>query len=374
MSSVIGVDLGGTKVVVACMRGRKIGESLLEATDRSASGALIDQLVAMVGRIRPDDLDAVGIGVPSVVEFATGRVVSSVNIPLVDVPLRKVLGERLGVPVFVDNDATVAALAEAHDSDLRLVARNLVMLTVGTGVGGGIVLGGRIYRGATGGAGEFGHTIVGLGVDGSARVPSPGPHFPQIGSLEYAAAGHALDRLVAQAADEHPDSALGKLRGEDKPVLGAEAVEAAQAGDEVAARIVEIWAERVGIGIANAINTFDPEEVVIGGGAARAGELLLEPARRVALGYVVPGLGPGTNIRLAWHGVRAGVLGAALLAAQEVEAGAGRNADAGSGHVADAGSEHVADAGEHGSTAAVRSNSGSATTEPLTAHEEASGS
>jgi glucokinase len=107
-------------------------------------------------------------------------------------------------------------------------------------------------------------------------------------------------------------------------------------------RIVEIWAERVGIGIANAINTFDPDEVVIGGGAARAGELLLEPARRVALGYVVPGLGGRTNIRLAWHGVQAGVLGAALLAAQEVE--------------------KVAEVGQ------------TVNGQPLTAHEEASGS
>jgi glucokinase len=350
VSSVIGVDLGGTKVVVACLRGREISESVLEATDRSASGALIDQLVALVGRIRPDDLAAVGIGVPSVVEFATGRVISSVNIPLTDVPLRQVLGERLGVPVFVDNDATVAALAEAHDADLRLVAHNLVMLTVGTGVGGGIVLGGRIYRGATGGAGEFGHTIVGLGVDVTAPVPAPGPAFPQPGSLEFAAAGHALDRLTAEAASSHPDSALGRLKGEGKTVLGAEAVDAALAGDPVAAQIVEIWAERVGIGVANAINTFDPEEVVIGGGAARAGDLLLEPARRVALGYVVPGLRGRATIRLAWHGVRAGVLGAALLAAQEVEAGARREPDNGA------------------------ADNARAATESLTANEEASGS
>jgi glucokinase len=342
VSSVIGVDLGGTKVVVACLRGREIGDSVLEATDRSASGALIDQLVALVNRVRPDDLAGVGIGVPSVVEFATGRVVSSVNIPLVDVPLRKVLGDRLGVPVFVDNDATVAALAEAHDQELCLVARNLVMLTVGTGLGGGIVLGGRIYRGASGGAGEFGHTIIGLSLDSDARVPAPSERFPQPISLEYAASGHGLDRLAARAADQAPDSALGKLRASGTPVLGADAVEAAHAGDPAAIEIVEIWAERVGIGIANAINTFDPDEVVIGGGAARAGELLLEPARRVALGYVVPGLGGRTNIRLAWHGVRAGVLGAALLAAQEVE--------------------KVADVGQTVNGA------------PLTAHEEASGS
>ena len=246
------------------------------------------------------------------------------------------------MPVFVDNDATAAALAEAHDAQLRLVARNLVMLTVGTGVGGGIVLGGRIYRGATGGAGEFGHTIVGLPLDSDARVLAPSERFPQPISLEYAASGHGLDRLAAKAAEQEPDSALGKLHASGTPVLGAEAVEAAEAGDRAAMRIVEIWAERVGIGIANAINTFDPDEVVIGGGAARAGELLLEPARRIARGYVVPGLGGRTNIRLAWHGVQAGVLGAALLAAQEVEK------DAAVGQAVNG--------------------------QPLTAHEEASGS
>src|SRR5205807_9677901 len=124
-------------------------------TDVSDSSGLIDQIVEMVQEIRGEELEAVGIGVPSIVEFETGRVVSSVNIPLADVPLRQVLGDRLGVPVFVDNDATVAALAEAHDESLRLVAEHLVMLTIGTGVGGGLVLGGRIYRGASGGAAEL---------------------------------------------------------------------------------------------------------------------------------------------------------------------------------------------------------------------------
>ena len=339
MSSVIGVDLGGTKVAVASLVGRHFGESVLLPTDRSGSVNLIDQLVAMVGRVRGDHLDAIGIGVPSIVEFDTGRVVSSVNIPLKDVPLRQVLGERLGVPVFVDNDATVAALAEAHDAELRLVAHNLVMITVGTGVGGGIVLGGRIYRGATGGAGELGHTLVGLNLSGES-VPEP-TGFPQPGSLESVAAGHALDKLVLEAAESFPDSALARLKAEGVAVAGAEAVECAEEGDAAAQWIIEIWAERVGIGIANAINTFDPEEVVIGGGAARAGERLLQTAERVARGYVVPGLGRRTSVRLAWHGVRAGVLGAALLAAQEIEAQArGSGSGSGSGF---AGSNSAAD-------------------------------
>jgi glucokinase len=251
--------------------------------------------------------------------------VSSVNVPLKDIPLRHVLSERLGLPAFVDNDATVAALAEAHDEQLRLVAHDLVMITVGTGVGGGIVIDGRIYRGATGGAGELGHTLVGLDCAGS--IPSP-MGFPQPGSLEFVASGHALDRLAAQAANLHPESELGRLHADGKEVLGADAVQAAHDGDQSALRMVEIWGQRVGVGVANAINTFDPEEVVIGGGAARAGDLLLEPAKRVASWYVLPGLGTKTTIRLARHGVQAGVLGAALLAAQELHAPRGRAAEA----------------------------------------------
>jgi glucokinase len=191
------------------------------------------------------------------------------------------------------------------------------MLTIGTGVGGGLVLGGRIYRGATGGAGELGHTLVGVDTSGG-KVPSP-ENFPQPGSLEALAAGRALDRLVEESADARPDSSLARLRAEGRDLLGADAVEAAHDGDDDAQAVVARWAERVGIGVANAINTFDPQEVVIGGGAARAGDLLLEPVRRIAAEYVLPGLGRRTTIRLARHGVRAGVLGAALLAVHELE-------------------------------------------------------
>jgi glucokinase len=192
------------------------------------------------------------------------------------------------------------------------------MITVGTGVGGGLVLGGRIYRGATGGAGELGHTIVGMDLSGA--VPDA-EGFPQKGSLEAVGAGHALDAMVRAAAEREPDSALGRLRAQGSTVTGVEAVDAAHQGDAVARRLLELWGERIGIGIANAINTFDPEEVVIGGGAARAGDLLLEPAKRTAAAYVLPGLGTRTTVRVARHGVRAGVLGAALLAAHELTDG-----------------------------------------------------
>lgn len=315
MTDVIGVDLGGTKIAVARLVGRELADAKLSPTNLDSAEALIDQLVSLVQDCRGAELDGVGIGVPSVVNFEKGRVVSSVNIPLVDVPLGEVLGERLGVPVFVDNDATVAALAEAHDDDLKMVARDLVMLTIGTGVGGGLVLDGRIYRGATGGAGELGHTLVGMDLRGP--VPAAGK-FPQSGSLESVAAGHALDGLVERFAREHPNSALGRRHAAGEKLTGVEAAEAALDGDPDAARLIELWGERVGIGVANAINTFDPKEVVIGGGAARAGDLLLEPAKRTASAYLLPGLGTDTTIRLARHGVQAGVLGAALLAVHEL--------------------------------------------------------
>ncbi len=315
--AVVGVDLGGTKVAAAPLQNQRLGESVVRPTELADGPELLEELVTVVRDAASGRLDAVGIGVPSIVEFATGRVISSVNVPLADIPLREVLGERLGVPVYVDNDATVAALAEAHDEQLELVTRNLVILTVGTGIGGGIVIGGRIYRGSTGGAGEFGHTLVGLDLSGS--VPPPGS-FPQTGSLEQVASGHALDRMGLEAAEREPGSELGRLRAAGLPVLGAEVVAAAAGGDAVATRVVEAWAEHVGIGVANAINTFDPDEVVLGGGGALAGELLLGPVRRVAEGYIHPGLVGRCMIRLARHGLRAGVLGAAMLALMELEA------------------------------------------------------
>jgi len=310
----IGVDVGGTKTSVASMRGGAVGQPLVRPTERSSAEALLAQIVAQVREVAAGASPAaVGVGIPSVVEFATGRVRSSVNIPLQDVPLRTVLSDRLGLPVFVDNDATVAALAEAHDEQGRLDVRSLVMFTVGTGVGGGIVIDGRPYRGATGAAGELGHTLVAL----SELIPAA-TSFPQPGSLESLAAGHVLDRLAQQAATTHPESALGVTLAARGSVAGPDAVAAAHAGDAIAIGCVATLGRRVGIGVANAINTFDPEVVAIGGGVSSAGELLLKPARSAALEYVLPGVGTATEIRIARSGPQAGVRGAALLARSEL--------------------------------------------------------
>jgi glucokinase len=294
----IGVDVGGTKVSVAVLEDGTLSTPSLRPTDLSSSDALVEQLVEAIEDVGP--ADAVGIGLPSVIDFETGTARSSVNIPLQGVPLRTLLTDRLGIPTFVDNDATAAALAEAHDDDMRPIADIVVMFTVGTGVGGGIVIGGRTFRGATGAAPEIGHTIIAAALDSGAPA---GGTFPHEDSLEHHAAGRALDRL-------------GRERGFDD---GHAVVDAAREGDQQALDAVRIVGEALGIGIANAINTFDPDLVVVGGGVSTAGDLLLDPARESAARFVLKGVGTKTQIRLARYGPEAGVRGAALLAGQELE-------------------------------------------------------
>ena len=316
-ASYIGLDVGGTKIAAARLSEGELVDHALEPTDASDAAALIDELARTIERVRTDDVAAVGVGLPSVVEYATGRAKTSVNVPLQDVPVRDMLSERIGLPVHVDNDATVAALAEACDGE-RIVVENLVMFTVGTGVGGGLVLGGRPYRGATGAAAEFGHTLIGMHVERGA--PEAGATFPQEGSLESLAAGTALDRLASDAVVEHPGSYLGRRKaGGDPKITGHDVVEGAREGDEIAIGLLRQLGERLGIGIANAVNMLDPDVVAIGGGVSSAGELLLEPAARVARSFLLPGVGESTDIRLSVHGTKAGVLGAALLAKLEQE-------------------------------------------------------
>jgi glucokinase len=302
MARVIGVDVGGTKVATASLEDGVLGEIRTRPTEKGSPDALVDQLLEAIEEY--SDADAVGLGIPSVIDAQRGMAMSSVNIPLQHVPLRDILGKRLNIPVHVDNDASVAALAEAHSEEGELLAQSVVMFTVGTGIGGGIVLGGRIYRGATSSAAEFGHWI--LFADPTDGAPKP-EGFPQPGSIEREASGGALDHLAAARG-------LGDGRG---------AVEAAERGDSDAIECLRIVGERLGLAIANALNAFDPELVVIGGGVSTAGEFLLRPARQVAQEFTMRGLGTKTEIRIARYGVHAGVRGAALLALTEERHGQG---------------------------------------------------
>ena len=295
---IIGVDVGGTKVAVAALEGLDLSEPEIQPTVTSSTDALLEQLEAMIRA--QGEADAVGIAVPSVIDFATGTARFSVNIPLAGVPLREVLGTRLGIPVFVDNDATCAALAEAL-ADPDAIPKVLVMFTIGTGVGGGIVLDGQIFRGATGAAAELGHMIISANLKEGAP-PKPDA-WPQPGSLEHEADGDALAKLA-------------QFRGFDD---GKHAVLKAQEGDVRARQALKILGERIGVGIANLLHTLDPDEVVIGGGVSAAGDLLLGPATDAARRLALPGVGTKARIRIARYGNEAGVRGAALLAATELK-------------------------------------------------------
>jgi glucokinase len=299
--------VGGTKVAVAVLEGARLIDERTEPTELSSEAALLDQLERMVRA--EGEADAVGIAVPSVVDFATGTAKFSVRVPLAGVPLREILRERLGVPVFVDNDATCAGLAEAYDDERHILAHHLVMVTVGTGVGGGVVIDGRVFRGATGAAPELGHIVI--GADTSDGAPPAAEQPPHPGTLEALCNGAALNALAIQR---------GFASGKD-------AVAAAVTGDTSAVAVVRIIGERLGLGIGSLINLFDPEMIVLGGGVTEAaGELLRGPAERVGRQYALPGVGERTRITLARYLNDAGMRGAALLAGQEKAAEEGRDA------------------------------------------------
>jgi glucokinase len=249
------------------------------------------------------------VGVPSQIEFATGTVETSVNIPLTGVPLREELGRRFGVPVYVDNDANCAALAEAH----MVGVSHLVMLTLGTGVGGGVVIDGMIFRGAHGLGAELGHIAV--NPDGP---PCPG-NCPNRGCLEAYCSGQALERDGTELASDKPDSRLATRLDADGTLSARRLVAAAEDGDPDALLIMENFGRMLGIGIANYVNVFEPMRLAIGGGISRASHLFFDRAVQEAGARTLPALWKRVTVARAEGGADAGVIGAGLLAALELK-------------------------------------------------------
>jgi glucokinase len=307
---VLGVDVGGTKVAVAAVDGVTAKHAMQEPTVTGSTGALLDGLEATVRGVieQSGEPEAIGVGVPSQIDYATGTVETSVNIPLTGVPLREELGRRFGVPVFVDNDANCAALAEAH----ILGEDNLLMLTLGTGVGGGVVIAGVTFRGAHGLGAELGHFT--LNPDGP---PCPG-NCPNRGCIEAYCSGQALERDATELARDKPDSRLAQCIGADGMVTGRDLVEVAEAGDTDALLVFDSFARMLGIAIAGYVNVFEPDHLAIGGGLSRASHLFFDRAVQEAGMRALPALWRRTKIALAQGGADAGVIGAGVLAAQEI--------------------------------------------------------
>ena len=287
---VIGVDVGGTKILAGLVAADGTLERHRETpTPVGSQEVLLDALATAVLEFADDGVVAVGFGVPSRIDSRTGRVDASVNIPLGDIDLREVMSERLGFPVAVANDANAATLAEFVAGAGR-EAQTMVMLTLGTGVGGGVVIEGRLYHGWA----EFGHMVI---------VTDGEPCFGACtgrGHLEAYASGTAAT-LRAQAA-------YG-------PAVDAHRlVRLAEEGEQQALAILEDIGRHLGAGIGSLINIFDPDLVVIGGGFAAAGDLVLEPAREVARREALTPADECAEIVRAELGTTAGVIGAGLAA------------------------------------------------------------
>jgi glucokinase len=312
---VLGVDVGGTKVAVAAVSAANVEQVVEEPTPLDSGDAVLATIEHAFHEVadRAEELPAaVGVGVPSQIDFATGTVKTSVNIPLAGVALREELEQRFGVPVFVDNDANCAALAEAQLVD-DAPAGHLVMLTLGTGVGGGVVIDGRIFRGTHGLGAELGHFSI------DANGPDCPGNCPNRGCLEAYCSGTALGRDASDWGRARPDSALGRIYAAEGRVSGKQCVTAAtEEGDRDARRLLERLGSNLGVGIAGYVNVFEPAHVVIGGGLSRAADLFLERAIDEASTRALPALWEQTSVTLARGGANAGVIGAGVLAAQEL--------------------------------------------------------
>lgn len=292
----IGVDVGGTKILAGLVGSDgAIAAHREYATPLDSEDDLLDALEAAVRELLDGSVAAAGFGIPSRIDQRTGTAIGSVNIPLVDVPLREVMSRRLALPVAIDNDANAAAIAEWRVGAGR-GTRDLVMLTLGTGVGGGLILDGHPYRGSRGAGAELGHVVV---VHDGVRCSCGG-----LGHLESYVSGKAADELAREAfgpaADAHR---LVRLANE---------------GDRTALELLTEIGRKLGSGLGSIVNAYDPELIVIGGGFAAAGDLLLGPAREVMDREALKPIREGMRVVRAELGTSAGMIGAGLVALDSV--------------------------------------------------------
>ena len=295
--NVIGVDVGGTKILAGVVGSDGTISAHREyTTPLESEDELLDGLETAVHELLDESVVAVGFGIPSRIDQRTGTAIGSVNIPLVDVPFREVMSERLALPVAIDNDGHAAAIAEWRAGAGRGTT-DMVMLTLGTGVGGGLILGGRPYRGSIGAGAELGHVVI----VHDGVLCSCGGH----GHLESYVSGKAADELAAEAfgpaADAH------------------RLVRIANEGDATALELLTEIGRKLGSGLGSIVNAYDPELIVVGGGFAAAGELLLAPAREVMEREALKPIREGMRVVRAKLGTSAGMIGAALVALDAAE-------------------------------------------------------
>jgi len=302
----IGVDVGGTKIAagVVTPEGKLLNE--VRYPSDGSTKVLLDSIARAVREVRDGyEVGAVCLAVPGLILAQEGKVVFSPNLSTIQgVSLKDELEGRFDLPVTVENDANAAAWGEFRFGAGSEVD-HLVFVTLGTGVGGGVITHGVLMRGAQGAGGELGHVTI--------QATGPRCGCGNHGCLESLASGTAITRRAREVAAKKPDSALGKLASERK-LIGEDVTNLAHEGDEAALAVLEETGLWLGIGLAGFVNIFNPEVIAIGGGAAKAGDLILDRARKEMHLRARSPSRDLVEIKEATLGAKSGVIGAAALA------------------------------------------------------------
>jgi len=306
----IGVDIGGTKIAAAVVTPEgKILSEVRYPTQAAPPNRLIETVAQAITEVKDGfEVGGVCVAVPGRILASENKVISPPNLhEIEDIRLDEEIGRRTGLMVTVENDANAAAWGEFRFGAGRGL-QHMVFITLGTGVGGGIITHGMLLRGAQGAGGELGHVTI--------DPTGPRCGCGNYGCLEALASGTAIQRRAREVANERSTSALGRLAIE-RQVLGEDVTRLAQEEDDASISVLEETGRWLGIGLAGFVNTFNPEVIAVGGGASQAGELILKPARKeVQLRASSPSRDL-VEIKEATLGPESGVLGAAALAGSE---------------------------------------------------------
>lgn len=307
---VIGVDLGGTKIYTALvdldgnMIKEKTVETLVAEGEQAVANRIMDTIEYVIEDIDKDLIKAIGIGSPGPLDVKKGIIVENSNLPFKNFEIVKVIQERFELPTYLDNDANVATLGEFMFGAGK-GSENMVYITVSTGVGGGAVLNGKLYRGSTGNALEVGHMTV------STEGPRCG--CGNVGCAESFASGTAIGKRAKEAVTTNVATALKKYDN----VTAKEVFIEASNGDRVSQEILNTALTYLGITVGNVITNFDPQKVVLGGGVINGGEIVIETVKREVEARCLKPFVENCSIEKAILGGKAGVLGAAALAITE---------------------------------------------------------
>jgi glucokinase len=316
----VGVDLGGTKILAGVFTPQLkcIGKAKMSTKSERGSGPVIERIERCIrDAVDECDLDlhqirGIGIGAPGAVDPESGRVIFAPNLGWEDVPLRKELEKRLDIPVFVENDCNICALG-VHEYELQGKPKHMVGMFIGTGIGGGLILDGKLYSGFNRTAGELGHMVI--------EVEGPKCGCGNRGCLEALASRSAIFRQIQTAVKEGQKSVLTETLGDNlADMRSGDLRKAIRRGDKFVEKIVKEAAEHIGIAVANLINIFNPEVIVLGGGVIDALEgemmpIIIETAHE----YVMPGTDKGIEIIPSKLGDDAGITGGAVLVRRETK-------------------------------------------------------